>query len=195
MPKLPRQLAVIISLFTSLVLPDLPVAQTAPASADGDADVLIKLIKTPFRGDFDQIQKRRLIRVLVNYSRTRYFYEFGKARGFEYELLKAYEKELNKGVKSYKRVKLIFVPVPFDQLLTALDAGKGDIAAAGLTITPDREKQAAFEKLANEHAVPVKVIGEVTDGKFQIESVCDLDPRKLKEKYYSCLPELMERTV
>jgi len=40
----------------------------------------------------------------------------------------------------------MFIPVPFDQLLTALQDGKGDIAAAGLTITPDRERQVAFTR-------------------------------------------------
>jgi len=121
-------------------------AQTAPAEPAGNAEVLIDLVKKPFKGDFDQMKERRVIRVLVNYSRTRFFHDRGRARGFEYELLKAYEKELNKGVKHYKRVKLIFVPVPFDQLLAALKAGKGDIAAAGLTITLQREKQVAFTR-------------------------------------------------
>jgi len=139
-------IAVIASLLAALVVQTPLAAQTAPAAPAGNANVLIDLVKTPFRGDFGKMQKRRLIRVLVNYSRTRFFHDHGRARGFEYELLKAYEKQLNKGLKHYKRVKLIFVPVPFDQLLTALKAGKGDIAAAGLTVTAEREKQIAFTK-------------------------------------------------
>lgn len=138
------QIAIMTSLLAVLVSSSPLAAQTAPAAPSENAEVLIDLVKTPFKGDFPQMQQRRLIRVLVNYSRTRFFHERGRTRGFEYELLKAYEKQLNKGVKHYKRVKLIFVPVPFDQLLTALAAGKGDMAAAGLTVTAEREKQVAF---------------------------------------------------
>lgn len=136
-------LTVIFSLLVVLAVSRPSVAQTTPPPDDNE-EVLIKLVKTPFKGDFDQMEQRRLIRVLVNYSRTRFFHDRGRARGFEYELLKAYEKELNKGVKHYKKVKLIFVPMPFDKLLSALAAGKGDVAAAGLTITAERKKQVAF---------------------------------------------------
>ncbi len=59
-------------------------------------------------------------------------------------LLRAYEAFLNKDRPRYKQVKLIFIPVPFEKLLTALQAGKGDVAAAGLTITETRKKQVAF---------------------------------------------------
>jgi len=135
-------LILIFNLLAVLAASRPSVAQTPPPPG-GKENVLINLIKTPFKGDFDQMQERRLIRILVNYSRTRFFHDHGRPRGFEYELLKAYEKELNKGVKHYKRVKLIFVPVPFDQLFAALKAGKGDIAA-GLTVTAQREKQVAF---------------------------------------------------
>ena len=39
---------------------------------------------------------------------------------------------------------MMFLPVPLDKLLAALQDGRGEIAAAGLTITPEREKQVAF---------------------------------------------------
>jgi membrane-bound lytic murein transglycosylase MltF len=39
---------------------------------------------------------------------------------------------------------MVFVPVPFDRLIPYLVEGKGDIAADGMTITPERQKQAAF---------------------------------------------------
>lgn len=144
MPKRFIYLAIISGLLAALVFKSSGAAQTAPAAPAGNAEVLIDLVQKPFKGDLDQMQQRRLIRVLVNYSRTRFFHDRGQARGFEYELLKAYEKKLNKGVKHSKKVRLVFVPVPFDQLLTALIAGKGDMAAAGLTVTAERKKQVAF---------------------------------------------------
>ena len=144
MKKLRIPLAILVCLYFSLVPLHPSSAQPPKSDTPEDESVLIDLVKAPFKGDLDQMRQRRIIRVLVNYSRTRYFHNHGQARGFEYELLKAYEKSLNKGAKHTQWVKLIFIPVPFDQLLTALKNGKGDMAAAGLTITPDRETLVAF---------------------------------------------------
>lgn len=144
MKKLRIPLAILVCLYFSL-LPQHPLsAQPSAPGPSENASVLTALVKASFKGDLGQMRQRRMIRVLVNYSRTRFFHSHGQARGFEYELLKTYEKSLNKGIKHPLWVKLIFVPVPFDQLLTALKNGKGDIAAAGLTITPEREELVSF---------------------------------------------------
>ncbi len=39
---------------------------------------------------------------------------------------------------------MVFIPLRRDQLLPGLAAGKGDIAAANLTITPERQKLVGF---------------------------------------------------
>jgi ABC-type siderophore export system fused ATPase/permease subunit len=57
-----------------------------------DEQAILNRINEPFKGDLDEIRKRRIIRVLVSYCKTNYFFDHGKARGFEYELMKAYEK-------------------------------------------------------------------------------------------------------
>jgi ABC-type amino acid transport substrate-binding protein len=57
-------------------------------------------------------------------------------------LLEEYEKFLNKGIKKKtKQISLVYIPMPFDKLLAALREGRGDVVAAGLTITPERQKQ------------------------------------------------------
>jgi membrane-bound lytic murein transglycosylase MltF len=110
-----------------------------------DKQVMHNRIDKPFKGDLGEIRKRRIIRVLVSYCKTNYFFDHGKPRGFEYELMKAYEKSLNKKEQSkYAKIKMIFVPVPFNQLFQALNKGRGDIAAASLTITPERQKLVNF---------------------------------------------------
>jgi membrane-bound lytic murein transglycosylase MltF len=110
-----------------------------------DEQAILNRINEPFKGDLDEIRKRRIIRVLVSYCKTNYFFDHGKARGFEYELMKAYEKFLNKKEKNkYAKIKMIFVPVPFNQLFLVLNKGLGDIAAASLTITPERQKLVNF---------------------------------------------------
>jgi len=108
---------------------------------------ILNRINKPFKGDLDKIRARRIIRVLVSYCKTNYFFDQGQPRGFEYELMKAYEKFLNNKEKSeYAKTKMIFVPVPFNQLFKALNHGRGDIAAASLTITPERQKIVNFTK-------------------------------------------------
>ncbi len=108
-------------------------------------DALFERLYQPFHGDLDGMKKRNAIRVLVSFSKTNYFFHKGRARGFEYELLKEWEKGLNKGVtREADRTHLVFIPTPFNRLFTDLAEGRGDMAAAGLTITPERQAMADF---------------------------------------------------
>ena len=89
--------------------------------------------------DFDGMKDRRLVRMLVAYSKTFYFIDKGTQRGSTYELGILLEKALNAGTKDRARpIRVVFIPTSRDQLLPALAAGRGDIAAANLTITPER---------------------------------------------------------
>jgi membrane-bound lytic murein transglycosylase MltF len=91
------------------------------------------------------MRKARLVRVLVSYSQTNFFIDAGRPRGLECELFLQYEKFLNARVsKRALATHVVFVPVPFEQLLPSLLEGKGDVAAAGLTVTPERLKQVDF---------------------------------------------------
>jgi membrane-bound lytic murein transglycosylase MltF len=102
-------------------------------------------INEKWLGDFDGMAKRREIRALVVYSKTFYFLDKGKQRGASYELLKEFEKFVNKKLKAKTlKVRMIFIPVTRDQLIPWLVEGRGDIAAANLTITPLRQKQVDF---------------------------------------------------
>ncbi|MFV1968945.1 MAG: transporter substrate-binding domain-containing protein, partial [Pirellulaceae bacterium] len=93
-------------------------------------------------GDLPTILDRGVLRVLVSPSRTNYFFDGARERGFEYELMREYEKSL----KSTKRRQwiMLFLPIPFDRLLPELVAGRGDVAAAGMTITPERQDSVSF---------------------------------------------------
>ena len=139
----------IIFVFVVLFLLDsanIPAVQKSRSSLT-EEQAILNPINKPFKGDLDKIRKKRIIRVLVSYCKTNYFYDHGKPRGFEYELLKAYEKFLNRKEKNrYARTRMIFIPVPFDRLFQYLNDGKGDIAAASLTITPERQKIVNFSK-------------------------------------------------
>ena len=110
-------------------------------SAPGDA----LLDNKPWIGDFDEMVKRRQIRVLVVYSKTFYFLDSGRQRGISYDLLKEFEKFVNMRLKTKTlKVNVVFIPVRRDELIPGLTKGLGDMAVANLTITPQRLKQVDF---------------------------------------------------
>jgi len=95
--------------------------------------------------DLPGLIKRKYIRVLTTMNRTNFFLVGAKARGFEYMLLKEYEKFLNRDIKSGElKITLEFIPVSRDRLIPCLKEGFGDIAAASLTITENRKKIVNF---------------------------------------------------
>jgi len=126
-----------------LLLPATVVCSTDSLAA-GDPHRISELDQT-FTGDLPEMRKRKQIRALVTYSKTDFFFEQGRARGIQVELLHEYEKFINKGVKSATdKVRITYLPVTFNELIPALRGGKGDIAAAFLTVTPEREKKISF---------------------------------------------------
>jgi membrane-bound lytic murein transglycosylase MltF len=105
----------------------------------------------PALGDLDKMVERRTIRVLTSYNKTNYFIDKGVPRGLTYEVFRLFEDDLNKRLtmdkkRKHLKVRVIFIPMARDQLLPALAAGKGDIAAANLTVTPDRQKLVDFSR-------------------------------------------------
>lgn len=110
-----------------------------------DLKRIAPLLATVSTADLKTLRKRGAIRVLVTYKKTEYFVVNGQQRGFEYELMEQFEKYINKGNKKGSlHVDIVYIPVPFENLIPSLVEGKGDVAAAGLTITPERQKQVAF---------------------------------------------------
>ena len=162
-----------------------------------ESDQLLERVRRPFLGDLDKIRERRFLRVLVSYGRTNFFFDQGSPRGFEYDLMMEYEKLLNTSVSSLEdRVKLIFVPVPFDQLLDRLTSGQGDVAAAGLTVTPERLAQVSFTKPY------LKAVDEVIVGRQDgqaLASLADLSGRTVVARkgssYITHLKSLNERLL
>ena len=121
-----------------------PAAEAAPA-ADAPSDAAIAAALKPWTGDLDGMVQRRFIRVLVTFNKTNYFVDKAEQHGATYEAGKLFETFLNNRLKTRNiKVNLIFVAVSRDRLFPALAEGRGDIAAAGLTITPEREKVTDF---------------------------------------------------
>lgn len=97
--------------------------------------------------DLPAMLERRVIRVLVSYNQTNFFVVGGVKKGFEYELMKKFEDYVNRAFrKKQLDVHVVYLTVPFSQLINSLVEGKGDIIAAGLTITPERKAEIAFSR-------------------------------------------------
>ena len=118
-----------------------------PATSPYDAlpEGLASVLDAPFTGDLDALVKRRLIRVGTVFNRTHYFIDKGVQRGLAYEGFKRFEDDLNTRLNTgLLRVHVVMVPVARDQLFPALQAGKVDLVAAALTVTPERRKLVDF---------------------------------------------------
>lgn len=151
---------------TALVLLSLLLALPAHATPDS-----LTRITQEWKGDLPEIlDNRRVIRVLVSYNRTNFFMVNGQMRGLEFDLMEAYEKYLVKTHKN-KLLHTVFITVPFDDLIPALLEGRGDIIAAGLTITDTRKKQVAFSApyrkdineiiVGSKKAAPIKKLNDL----------------------------------
>jgi membrane-bound lytic murein transglycosylase MltF len=114
----------------------------------------------PFTGDFDEMIKRRSIRVGVTFNRTHYFIDHGQERGLTYESLKLFENELNQDLKTGNlKVHVVILPMLRHQLYPALASGKVDMIAAMVTVTPEREKLVAFSLPTRTNVSEVVVTG------------------------------------
>ena len=109
------------------------------------ADALIETFFEKRTGDLPAMLKNHQIRVLVVPSRSTYFLDNkGQPRGLDYELLKGWEKILNRErKKGTPPISLIFIPVTLEELGDALLEGRGDIAGVTL-VTPGRANEFAY---------------------------------------------------
>jgi membrane-bound lytic murein transglycosylase MltF len=140
-------------------------------------------------GDLDGMLERRQIRILVVPSRTFYFVDHGTQRGISYDLGQALEKEVNaKRGKKRLAVEVIYVPVRPDEIIPALFHGKGDVAAANLTITPERLEWVDFSTPLWSDVSEIVVTGP---GSPEFRSVDDLSGRevfvRLSSSYFQSL--------
>jgi len=146
-------------------------------------------------GDFDGMVKRRQIRILVVHSKTFYFIDSGAQRGFSYDAGRAFEDEVNKKLGLHLlRVEAVFIPVSAGELLPALLNGRGDIAIANLTVTPERQQFVDFSVPLWTGVDEIVVTGPASP---PIASVDDLSGQeifvRLSSSYFQSLWHVNER--
>ena len=130
-----------------------------------------------FTGDWDEIVKRGMLRVLVVYSEGGFFYDKGRPRGINVEAMDEFEKGVNKKLKTgSKKFKVVFVSMPPGELLKALNDGIGDIICSSVIITPERQKLVDFtEPLAN----GVKLVVVTSKGAPPVNSIDDMSGKDI----------------
>jgi membrane-bound lytic murein transglycosylase MltF len=136
----------------------IPAARTAAADAKRTATLpagsrklgasLLDAAGEPAFGDLPEIRARGTLRVLVPYGLTTFYLHGGEVRGVEYDAMIELERRLNGGKQSARksRLRVVFIPTPFDRLLADLQAGKGDVAASLLTVTEERKALVDFSR-------------------------------------------------
>lgn len=167
-------------------------AVTAGAQ-ESPADKARRMVET-WSGDFDGMVERHRIRALVPYNKIMYFLDQGQQRGATYELLKAFEERVNRDLERRTvKIELVFIPVNRDELIPGLLAGRGDIAAGNLTITPARQRLVDFSAPLRDDVSEIVVTGPAA---ADLTRLYDLSGKTIhvrrSSSYYESLRRLNE---
>ena len=134
---------ILIACFTIFLFWHLPAF--SQENNDSITDEEFDALNKPFTGDFDEMVKKRIIRVLLPYSKPFYFFDGAQPIGTSYEAVLKFEKNLNDKLKTkHLKVHLLVLPTARENLFSYLENGKGDIALGNLTITEERLKKVDF---------------------------------------------------
>lgn len=124
-------------------------AAAAPDATRVEAETgetLPPVLRTPWKGDLDEIVKRRVVRVLLPFRRPEFFYMDGHPAGILQETFQELERVLNAKYKTTaaSRIVVALLPTPPDKLRERMLGGFGDIAAYGISITEQNRKVVDF---------------------------------------------------
>jgi membrane-bound lytic murein transglycosylase MltF len=120
-----------------LAMVDSALAQVPPAKKARQFEIENK----PWKGDFDKMLERRVIRVAIPYSRSLYFIDKGHERGITAELMRDFEQFLNKKYAKQlgkRPLTVVLTATTRDRVASRIVNGTADIAAGNLTRTEKR---------------------------------------------------------
>ena len=118
--------------------------------------------------DLPQIRQRRLLRLVTYQSPVNYFYENGRFRGFEYNLINRFAEQHNLRLD-------VVIAGTHDEMLELLIQGKGDVIAASAP-------EALYSSVAGiKHTVPYNHASPVLVGREgeEITDIRDLEGRNI----------------
>jgi membrane-bound lytic murein transglycosylase MltF len=149
----------------------------------------------PWTGDLDGMIERKLVRVAVARGGFFYYINRGRQHGLTSEALSGFEDFLNRHLelKGTRRIHVVALPMTRDQILPAVTDGVADIAAGGLTITPERSRLLDFSAPWMTGVREIVVTGPVS---LPIEKLDDLSGRevvvRVSSSYFESLLGLNE---
>jgi len=127
--------------FLCLILPQQVLAQ-APDSFDEEE---LLAANSTFAGDLEAMVERGLIRLLIPYNRSFFYFDGAEPKGISYESARLFDQFLKKKLGTgARKTHMLIIPTPRDKLFPWLVEGKGDIAIGNLTITDERLKHVDF---------------------------------------------------
>jgi membrane-bound lytic murein transglycosylase MltF len=136
-----------------LLFSTLPAGAQTPAQSPGQDQAgelqALQVLQAPHKGDIDDMDRRRVVRALVYFNRSSFFFDNGRPRGMSYDALRDFEKFLNRKLHPRDRtgkdkVNVVLVPTSYAKVQSDLLNGNGDIAAMRIYITEARKKIADF---------------------------------------------------
>jgi membrane-bound lytic murein transglycosylase MltF len=143
-----------------------------PATEPASEVRVLNVANKPWFGDLDKLVARRMIRVLLPYSRTLYFTDRGRERGLTADLVREFERFLNQKQKTGSRpITVYMIPTTRDQLLAGIAGGLGDLAAGNLTVTPEREQVVDFAIQERREVREVVVTGPKAEPVVSLEAL------------------------
>lgn len=123
---------------------------TGSKSATTGVDKKTATKAQPYKGTLAEVQKRGVLRVLTPSHMDAAFPRKGNLLSFELHMAEEFARELG--------VKLEIIPISeYDQFITALTDGRGDISMASLTVTASRKERVDF-------STPLDYVHEVLVG-------------------------------
>ena len=124
----------------------MPAVAAEPPAAPKKSRAL-PTVAREFKLDFDGMVERRVVRVLVPYSRTLFFNDKGRERGLTADIVRDFERYINQKYQKQlgkRPITVLIFPTTRDKLLKNVVDGLGDIAAGALTATDERRKIVDF---------------------------------------------------
>jgi membrane-bound lytic murein transglycosylase MltF len=154
----------------------------------------LRFVLREWHGDLDGIIEERfgLIRLLTVFEPLHYAVDGPKQGGITFEAAREFEEFLNERlgiVRVEDRVHVVLIPVRRDELIPFVRDGRGDIAAANLTITEERLREVDFSDPFVSDAYEIVVTGPDAE---PVEALEDLSGRSVYVRRSSSYRESLE---
>ena len=166
-PFLPQALIPVVALILSgcgganesrITTSDVP--QQLTVAVGGSTEIESFRLVDSWVGDLDEIEKRRILRVLTVYGPGRFYLDGAVGKGIVAEMSQQFEEYINKRLgRGHMKIQVVNIPVARNQLIPALLNGYGDLISAGLTDTKERRKLVAFSIASSKPVSEILVTG------------------------------------